>query len=97
MIEQLKKEKVKEIIPIISGSTKDFDTRFYKAKEFIEMLEKSTNNKAIDSIVKAEVVGPKNLVDIIVICPCTGNTMAKIANGITDTPVTMAVKRTYKK
>lgn len=59
------------------------------------MLEENTNNKVIDSIVKAEVVGPKNLVDIIVICPCTGNTLAKLANGITDTPVTMAVKRTY--
>lgn len=56
------------------------------------MLEENTGNKVIDSIVKAEVVGPKNLVDVIVICPCTGNTLAKLSNGITDTPVTMAVK-----
>ena len=51
-----------------------------------------TKNKVIDSIVKAEPIGPKNMVDILVICPCTGNTLAKLANGITDTTVTMAVK-----
>lgn len=92
VIESLKEQNVSKIIPIISTSAKDFDTRFYKAKEFYKMLEENTKNKVIDSIVKAEVVGPKNLVDIIVICPCTGNTLAKLANGITDTPVLMAVK-----
>ena len=56
------------------------------------MLEDNTKEKVIDSIVKAEVIGPKDLVDIIVICPCTGNTIAKLANGITDTPVLMAIK-----
>lgn len=92
IIDSLKRQNVKKIIPIVSDSTKDFDTRFYKAKEFIKMLEENTGNNVIDSIVKAEVIGPKNLVDIIVICPCTGNTLAKLANGITDTPVLMAVK-----
>ena len=92
VIDNLLKDGVKEIIPIISASTKDFDTRFYKAKEYVKMLEEKTGNKAIDSIVKAEPVGPKDLVDIIVICPCTGNTLAKLAHGITDTPVVMAVK-----
>lgn len=92
VIETLKEEKVQKIIPIISDSAKNFDTRFYKAKDFVKMLEDTTKNKVIDSIVKAEVVGPKNLVDIIVICPCTGNTLAKLANGITDSPVLMAVK-----
>lgn len=92
VIDSLKEQNVSKIIPIISTSAKDFDTRFYKAKEFYKMLEENTKNKVIDSIVKAEVVGPKNLVDIIVICPCTGNTLAKLANGITDTPVLMAVK-----
>lgn len=92
VIESLKQEKVSEIIPIVSFNTKNLDTRFYKAKEFITMLEETTNNKVIDTIVKAEPVGPKNLVDVIVICPCTGNTLAKLAHGITDTPVLMATK-----
>ena len=56
------------------------------------MLEEYTNEKVIDTIVKAEPIGPKNLIDIMLICPCTGNTLAKLANGITDTPVLMATK-----
>ena len=92
VIESLKQENVAEIIPIVSFNTKNLDTRFYKAKEFITMLEETTKNKVIDTIVKAEPVGPKNLVDVIVICPCTGNTLAKLAHGITDTPVLMATK-----
>lgn len=71
VINDLKKEKVKEIIPIISYNTKKLDTRFYKSKDFVEMLEKETNNKVIDTIVTAEPIGPKSLVDIILICPCT--------------------------
>ena len=86
LINNLKKEGA-NVIPIVSYSTKNFDTRFYKKEEFLEMLRKTTGNNLIDSIVKAEPVGPKNMVDIILICPCTGNT-----NAITDTPVTMAVK-----
>lgn len=92
IIENLKQENVQKIIPIISDSTKNYDTRFYKAKDFVNMLEETTENKVIDTIVKAEPVGPKNLVDVILICPCTGNTLAKLAHGITDTPVLMAVK-----
>ncbi len=92
VLEEIKKEGVKEIIPIVSYSTKDFDTRFYKAKEYIKMVEDTTNNKVIDTIVKAEPIGPKNMVDLIVVCPCTGNTLAKLANGVTDTPVLMAIK-----
>ena len=80
------------VIPIISNNVKKLDTRFYKAKEFVQMVEDETKNKVIDSIVKAEPIGPKNMVDILVICPCTGNTLAKLANGINDTTVTMAVK-----
>ena len=92
IIDSLKKQNVKQIIPIVSYNTKNLDTRFYKAKDFIKMLEDNTNEKIIDTIVKAEPIGPKNLVDIIVVCPCTGNTLAKLTNGITDTPVTMAIK-----
>jgi len=89
LIQSLKKQKVERIIPIIS---KVFDTRFYEANEFINMLKKETGQEVIDTIVKAEPIGPKNLVDILVVVPCTGNTIAKLNNGITDTPVTMAVK-----
>lgn len=92
VIDSLKEQNVSKIIPIVSYNTKNLDTRFYKAKEFIKMLEDNTNEKIVDTIVKAEPIGPKNLVDIIVVCPCTGNTLAKLANGITDTPVTMAIK-----
>lgn len=92
VIEELKLQKVKKIIPIVSYSTKDYDTRFYKSRDFIKMLEETTGNKAIDTIVKAEPIGPKNLVDVIIVCPCTGNTLAKLANGITDTPILMAIK-----
>lgn len=87
----LKKEKI-DVIPIISFATRDFDTRFFKKSEYIKMLEEETKNKVVDTIQKAEPIGPKNLVDAILICPCTGNTLAKLAHGITDTPVLMAVK-----
>lgn len=92
VIDSLKEQNVSKIIPIVSYNTKNLDTRFYKSKDFIKMLEDNTNEKIIDTIVKAETIGPKNLVDVIVVCPCTGNTLAKLANGITDTPVTMAIK-----
>lgn len=92
VIDSLKEQKVEKIIPIISNNVVKLNTRFYKAKDFIEMLETNTNESVIDTIVKAEPIGPKNIVDVIVLCPCTGNTLAKLANGITDTPVTMAVK-----
>lgn len=91
VIEELK-DKGANVIPILSFSTKNFDTRFYQKNEFITMLESTTKNKVIDTIQKAEPVGPKNIVDIIVVCPCTGNTLAKLANGITDSPVLMAIK-----
>ncbi len=92
VLEELKNAGAKEIIPIVSFATKSMDTRFYKANEYIKMVEETTKNKVIDTIPKAEPVGPKNMVDIIVVCPCTGNTLAKLANGITDTPVLMAIK-----
>lgn len=89
LIQDLKKEKAERIIPIIS---KVYDTRFYEGEQFIKMLKEETKEEIVDTIVKAESIGPKNMVDIILVVPCTGNTIAKLANGITDTPVTMAVK-----
>ena len=91
VISNLKAEGA-DVYPIISFSTKNLDTRFYKKDEYIKMLKQESKNNIIGTIQKAEPVGPKNLVDIILVCPCTGNSLAKLANGITDTPVLMAIK-----
>lgn len=68
------------------------DTRFGNAQDFHTQIELMTGNKIIKSIKDAEPIGPKNMLDMLVILPCTGNTLAKITNGIADTSVTMAVK-----
>lgn len=81
-----------EIIPIISEAVDKFDTRFGKAEEWKSRIEGITGKKLIKTIVEAEPIGPKGLLDILVIAPCTGNTLGKLANGITDTTVTMAAK-----
>ena len=80
------------LIPIFSDNSVVTDTRFGKASDFIKKAEEITGNKLLKSISDVEPIGPKNIVDIILVVPCTGNTIAKLANGITDTPVTMAVK-----
>ena len=92
LIDDLKKEKVARIIPIVSYVTKTYDTRFFVKENFLEMLEKETSEKIIDNIVDAEPLGPKDMIDIMVIVPCTGNTVAKLASGITDSAVLMATK-----
>lgn len=92
LIDDLKKEKVARIIPIISSVTKTYDTRFFVKENFLEMLEKETSEKIIDNIVDAELLGPKDMIDIMIIVPCTGNTVAKLASGITDSAVLMATK-----
>lgn len=81
-----------EVTPIISYSVRDFDTRFGTATETREKLTALCHHPIIDTIPGAEPLGPKKLLDILVIAPCTGNTMAKIASAITDTPVTLACK-----
>jgi len=81
-----------EVIPIMSANAKNMDTKFGKAQDFIEQIEKMTNKKIIATIQTAEPIGPKQLTDIMLIAPCTGNTIGKLANGITDTPATMATK-----
>lgn len=89
------KELVKEgatVLPIMSYNAYELDTKFGKAEDFIAQIEKITGNKIIHTIQGAEPIGPKKLTDIMLVAPATGNTMAKLANGITDTPVTMAVK-----
>jgi len=81
-----------DIIPIISSNVATIDSRFGRAEDFRRRIESITGKFCIDSIVDAEPIGPQKLLDLLIIAPCTGNTMAKIANGITDTPVTMAAK-----
>ena len=81
-----------DILPIVSENVKGTDTRFGSAEHFISRLEAISGKHAIASIRDAEPIGPKGLCDIMVISPCTGNTLAKLANGITDTTVTMAAK-----
>lgn len=81
-----------DVIPILSPTVAAFDTRFARAEEFRKNLEALTKNAVIDSIPAAEPIGPKKLLDLLIIAPCTGNTLAKLAVGITDTAVTMAAK-----
>lgn len=86
------KDEGAEITPVFSFNTQNMNTRFYAANDFINKVESITGNKGIYTIQQAEQVGPKKLFDIMVIAPCTGNTLAKLTNGITDTPVLMASK-----
>lgn len=84
------------LLPIMSGNVYGTDTRFGKAADFIEKSQELTGRQVLHTIVEAEPIGPKHLVDAMVVCPCTGNTLSKIALGITDTSVTMAVKSTLR-
>ncbi len=81
-----------EVYPVMSEIAYVTDTRFGKAEDFRTFLEETTKNKIINSIKTAEPIGPKGYLDALVIAPCTGNTLAKIANGITDSCVSMAAK-----
>jgi dipicolinate synthase subunit B len=81
-----------EVTPIVSEIVYSTDTRFGKAAALILRIEAITGKKIINSISGAEPIGPKKLLDALVIAPCTGNTLSKLANGINDTTVTMAAK-----
>ena len=91
VLKELKKEKA-NIIPIMSFNAYNLDTKFGNAKQHIEEIEKITGNKIIHTIQAAEPIGPKKMTDIMVIAPASSNTISKLANGINDTPVTMATK-----
>ena len=80
------------VIPIFSSVSCSTDSRFGTAKEHTEIVEEICGKGAIRTIAQAEPIGPKKLLDALVIAPCTGNTLAKLAHGITDTAVTMAAK-----
>ena len=80
------------LVPIMSDSVYNTDTRFGSSEFFKKRLYEICGREVICSVKEAEPIGPKRLLDALIIMPCTGNTMAKIANGITDTPVTMSAK-----
>ena len=80
------------VIPIFSENAQTLDTRFGQAEKFVKQIEELTGHEAIRTIEAAEPIGPKGYLDVLAIAPCTGNTMAKLCNGITDTPVLMAAK-----
>jgi len=90
--EMEKLSKKCNVIPIMSFNSFSLDTKFGKASDYIERIEKICNKKIIHSIQDAEPLGPKQLLDLLLIAPCSGNTLAKLANDIIDTPVTMACK-----
>lgn len=81
-----------DVIPIMSDIVYSTDTRFGKAEDFIKRVEDICSHKVIHTIDMAEPIGPKQMLDLLIIAPCTGNTLAKLANGITDTSVTMSAK-----
>ncbi len=93
-INELKKlaEAGGDIYPIMSANAYSLDTRFGKAADFIGEIEEICGKNIIHTITQAEPIGPKKMLDVLVISPCTGNTLAKLASGVTDTSVTLAAK-----
>lgn len=81
-----------QVIPIMSYNAYQTDTRFGKAAQHIQTIEAITGNKVLHTIDQVEPIGPKKLLDLLLIAPCTGNTLGKLAAGIYDTPVTLATK-----
>ena len=80
------------IVPIMSNNVYSTDTRFGSSSDFIKRAEDLCGKKVIHTIEDAEPLGPKIMLDCLCICPCTGNTLAKLSNGICDTSVTLAAK-----
>lgn len=81
-----------ELLPIMSYNASSTDTRFGRAEDFLRRAEEICGREAVRTIRDAEPLGPKCPLEALIICPCTGNTLAKISCAVTDTPVTMAVK-----
>ncbi len=90
VMEELSKEH--EIFPIFSLASASTDSRFGNAQDFLSRAELTCGRPVIRSIAQAEPIGPKKLLDALIIAPCTGNTLAKLSHGIADTPVTLAAK-----
>lgn len=85
-----------EVMPIVTSTVMNTETRFGKGEDWIKRIEDVTGHRVIDSIVKAEPLGPKIPLDCMVIAPLTGNSMSKFANAMTDSPVLMAAKATLR-
>ena len=81
-----------EVVPVMSFNVYETDTRFGDAASFVERAEKLCGREVVHTLKDAEPLGPKIKLDCLCICPCTGNTLAKLSNGICDTPVTLAAK-----
>lgn len=80
------------VIPIFSKVVQETDSRFGKAKDFWQRAKQATGLDPLSTIAQVEPIGPKKLLDALIIAPCTGNTLAKLAHGIADGPVTLAAK-----
>ena len=85
-----------DVTPIMSEKVYTTNTRFGNSADFICKAEEMCNKPVMHQITQTEVIGPKNLLDMLIVAPCTGNTIGKLANGINDTAVTMAVKATIR-
>ena len=90
------KARYGDVTPIISEKSAETDSRFGPAHEFIREMERICDRRVIDTIPKAEPIGPKKLLDVLVIAPCTGSTLSRMANGMSDTSVTMAAKAMWR-
>ena len=86
------RERFEHVIPIVSGSVAAEDTRFGTAEEHLRRLEQICQHSVWKTLTQVEPIGPKKLLDALVICPCTGNTLAKLSHGISDGAVTLAAK-----
>ena len=91
LIKQLLNKNV-TVIPIMSFNSYSLDTKYGKSKDFINKIEKITGNNVIHKIQEAETIGQKKLTDLMIICPCSENTISKLAFDIIDTPATVAVR-----
>ena len=80
------------VVPVFSFNAQTCDTRFGSAKDYVDGICEITGNEGIRTICAAEPIGPNNFLDIMVIAPCTGATLARLAAGLSDTPVTLAAK-----
>lgn len=81
-----------DVVPIMSENAYYRDTRFFDAEEFSRRVEELTGKTVIHTVADAEPLGPHDPLDLLIVAPCTGNTLAKVARGITDTAATMAIK-----
>ena len=86
------KKAYPKIIPVLSEAAYDTDTRFFEAAAFRREVEVVCEHEILHTIAQVEPFGPKKLLDALIVAPCTGNTLAKLANGIADGPVTLACK-----